>query len=92
MIIVCFGVFFRAFGAKKLSDKNTTYECQSEVRSIPCGNPCISTFRSLNRSIVKTIQSYEFIFYEQSGLCMNILENMFFDDDPDDFDRFRVDS
>ena len=85
-----FVFFFQYF--KVLLDFSAHLRSDNDIYAIPCGNPCISTRRSLNRSIMKTIQSYEFIFYEQSGLCMNILENMFFDDDPDDFDRFRVDS
>ena len=47
--------------------------------------------RFLNRSISKTIGSYEFIFRKQTTLCTNIHENNVLDDDSDDFDRFRRD-
>ena len=44
-------------------------------------------YRFLNRSISKTIGSYEFIFRKQTTLCTNIHENSVLDDDSDDFDR-----
>ena len=45
-------------------------------------------YRFLNRSLSKTIRSYEFIFHKQTSLYMNIHENNVLGDDSDDFDRF----